>query len=151
MLFLHPFVLWINIYIYFSIVFIVYEYLITFTLLGWILFIFFDPGLGVKQHKFDIAEFFYTECLKKRTSVLGALHPCTLQTICNITTVYTAQVIQTIMNRATIQYRHIYCVYFDLYLDWVFFLLFYLSMYLMLWIITDFITHTVCMFRENMT
>jgi hypothetical protein len=43
----------------------------------------------VKQKKYDIAEFFYEDCLKKRTTILGALHPATLHTLCNLSAVNT--------------------------------------------------------------
>jgi hypothetical protein len=43
----------------------------------------------VKQKKYDIAEFFYEDCLKKRTAILGALHPATLHTLCNLSAVNT--------------------------------------------------------------
>jgi hypothetical protein len=46
-------------------------------------------GLYVKQRKYDLSEFFYTDCLKKRTAVLGPQHPATLHTLCNLAHVYT--------------------------------------------------------------
>lgn len=46
-------------------------------------------GLYVKQRKYELAEFFFTDCLKKRTAALGALHPATLHTLCNMSALYT--------------------------------------------------------------
>jgi hypothetical protein len=43
----------------------------------------------VKQRKYDLSEFFYTDCLKKRTAQLGPQHPATLHTLCNLAHVYT--------------------------------------------------------------
>jgi hypothetical protein len=49
----------------------------------------------VKQRKYDLSEFFYTDCLKKRTTVLGPQHPATLHTLCNLAHVYT-QLVRTL-------------------------------------------------------
>lgn len=53
------------------------------------LYLYSMTGLYVKQCKFDMAEFFYADCLKKRTAVLGAKHPSTLHTLCNLSACYT--------------------------------------------------------------
>jgi hypothetical protein len=56
----------------------------------------YATGLYVKQRKYDLSEFFYTDCLKKRTAQLGPQHPATLHTLCNLAHVYT-QLVSTLM------------------------------------------------------
>jgi hypothetical protein len=61
-----------------------------------LLFMCMYAGLYVKQRRYDLSEFFYTDCLKKRTAVLGPQHPATLHTLCNLAHVYT-QLVSTLM------------------------------------------------------
>jgi hypothetical protein len=58
------------------------------------LFSYLFAGMYAKQKKYEIAEFFYEDCLKKRTAILGALHPATLHTLCNLSAVNT-QLVRT--------------------------------------------------------
>ena len=52
-----------------------------------------------------MAEFFYTDCLKKRSAVLGPLHPATLQTLCSIAAVQTSMVSCHLPCPTNVQYR----------------------------------------------
>jgi hypothetical protein len=61
-----------------------------------LLFPWIYAGLYVKQRRYDLSEFFYTDCLKKRTAQLGPQHPATLHTLCNLAHVYT-QLVSTLM------------------------------------------------------
>lgn len=49
-------------------------------------------GLHVKQQKLELAEFLYTDCLRKRTAVLGAQHPCTLLSLSSLAALFTHMV-----------------------------------------------------------